>query len=59
MARLYRRTGHSRLAEEAYRDCLRASPLAVEALVALSEMGVSAEELRGLVCAQASLPLVS
>ncbi|MCO5589393.1 hypothetical protein L7F22_043360 [Adiantum nelumboides] len=45
-ARLYRITGYERAAIAFYKECLRQCPYALEAIIALAEMGVTQKEMQ-------------
>jgi len=48
LAKLYRVNGYERAAGSTYRECLRLCPYAVEAWVALAELGVKSEDLASI-----------
>jgi len=48
LAKLYRVNGYERAAASTYRECLRLCPYAVEAWIALAELGLKLEELQGI-----------
>ena len=48
LAKLYRVNGYERAAASTYRECLRLCPYAVEAWIALSELGLKLEEMRSI-----------
>ena len=48
LARTYQRTGYERAAVACYKECLRVCPHALEAITALTQLGVRGDELRGM-----------
>ena len=49
LGKLYRINGYDRASVSIYKECIRLCPYAMEALVALAELGVKADELNAIV----------